>query len=323
MENSSIYLRNQIWYWHDPIYGEKEAKRTVDLGEATVRFSRYVLIVQNSNTINGSLLVVPCSSSKTSDTDVPIPIAHLYHSGITYIRVHSVFPVSPKALQRYICTVPDHVMKDIELGLIQLLAPTVTNNMKKSFVKAFPKREIIKKETILNVPYEIRYMNIYPVNLTAIPKAISRLANTMKITLQQHAIYDSISSQYVSESDKPEYPEDFYVKICSVLYYSMMEYLGLKPDKENKGGFIYPKITSKNPRAAMCFMLDRIYNNGEMPNEYSGSQLMKEYREQYGKIVNGFDVKWLTGLKNKIITKLALNEAAADEIATVLSEVYC
>lgn len=130
MENSCLFIRGQVWYWEDPIYGRKENKLEVSIGEAVLRYSRYCVVAQTTNTIDkSSVLVIPCSSSNHTPHDVPAPLAHIFHDNFTYARTRGIFPVHPKFLQRYICTLPENIMKQIEVELIKLLLPSVHENM--------------------------------------------------------------------------------------------------------------------------------------------------------------------------------------------------
>lgn len=130
MENSCLFIRGQVWYWEDPIYGRKENKLEVSIGEAVLRYSRYCVIAQTTNTIDkSSVLVIPCSSTNHTPHDVPAPLAHIFHDNFTYARTRGIFPVHPKFLQRYICTLPKNVMKHIEVELVKLLLPSVYENM--------------------------------------------------------------------------------------------------------------------------------------------------------------------------------------------------
>lgn len=139
MENSSLFIRGQVWYWEDPIYGRKENNIDVSIGEATLRYNRYCIIVQTTESVSrSSVLVIPCSSNSHNSHDIPIPLAHLFHDNFTYARTLEIFPVHPKFLQRYICTLPESIMKKIEAELIKTLIPSLTNNMNESeFMERF------------------------------------------------------------------------------------------------------------------------------------------------------------------------------------------
>ena len=129
MEKSCMFLRGQIWYWEDPIYSKKEEGEMVRIGEATIRFSRYVIVAQNTNTIGkGSIAVIPCSSNNSIPHDIAVPLSHLFYENHTYAKVQSIFPVHPKFLQRYICTLSDGIMKKIEAELIKLFIPTLCDD---------------------------------------------------------------------------------------------------------------------------------------------------------------------------------------------------
>jgi mRNA-degrading endonuclease toxin of MazEF toxin-antitoxin module len=129
MNKSYIYVRGQVWYWEDPIYGRKERNESISSWDASVRFSRYVIVIQTTETINPlSVLAIPCSSGNRTPFDVQVPLSHAAtHTDITYARTSLVFPAHPKCLQRYICTLSDSIMETIEDSILKLLAPSVAN----------------------------------------------------------------------------------------------------------------------------------------------------------------------------------------------------
>jgi hypothetical protein len=59
-DRSYTFVRGQVWYWDDPIFGRKEGNMTIPPWDASVRFSRYVIVAQSTLTINPlSVLVIP------------------------------------------------------------------------------------------------------------------------------------------------------------------------------------------------------------------------------------------------------------------------
>lgn len=139
MENSSLFIRGQVWYWEDPIYGRKENNINVSIGEATVRYNRYCIVAQTTNTIDrSSVLVIPCSSTNHTQHDIQAPLAHVFRDNFTYARTRGIFPVHPRFLQKYICTLPENTMKQIELKLIELLIPSMHDAIKEpEFLERF------------------------------------------------------------------------------------------------------------------------------------------------------------------------------------------
>lgn len=132
---STIFMRGQVWYWEDPIYGRKENALDVQIGETTYRYSRYCIIAETTDSIsNNSVMVIPCSTSlgNITNSDVIIPIQHLFNSNYTYAKVKSIFPVHVKYLKNYVCTLPDKCMRQIELELLKILIPTVAKNYDES-----------------------------------------------------------------------------------------------------------------------------------------------------------------------------------------------
>lgn len=136
MDKSTLFIRGQVWYWEDPIYGPKENNIDISIGEATMRYNRYCIVAQTTETIGkSSLLVIPCSSSCNTPYDIPVPLSHLFHDNYSYARIKEIFPVHPKYLQRYICTLSDDVMKQIEGELAKLLMPSIIDTFGKDGFK--------------------------------------------------------------------------------------------------------------------------------------------------------------------------------------------
>lgn len=125
MENSTIFIRGQIWYWKDPVYGSKEEGKQVELGDSLLRYNRYVLVVQTTDTIsNGYVSVIPLSTKCRSDYDIMIPIrCNIYNDYFTYAKTRLIFPAHQGTLIKYVCTVPDTYMDQIEFKLSELLTP--------------------------------------------------------------------------------------------------------------------------------------------------------------------------------------------------------
>lgn len=126
--SASTFVRGQIWYYEDPICGKKDDGIEVPKNECIIRYNRYVIIIQNTETIAGSVLVIPCSSKNNSTNDIKIPISHSKYKDTSYAKCNSIFPVSTYSLTRYICTLSDEVMKTIEAELIKLLIPSNNSN---------------------------------------------------------------------------------------------------------------------------------------------------------------------------------------------------
>lgn len=123
---TSTFARGQVWTWEDPTYGYKSSGKEVDHGEATLRYSRYVLIVQTAETIQTNMLVVPLSTSRFSELDPEINI--ILQSGevstrTSYARINSLFPVHPETLKRYVCSVNETTMEVITSAIMMFLVP--------------------------------------------------------------------------------------------------------------------------------------------------------------------------------------------------------
>ena len=119
---SRIFTKGQIWYWEDPIYFSKREGYTIPEKVSGPRYSRYVIIAQNSDTASHlGIVVIPCSSKRREgEHDVEVPINHLMVDDITYAKCQSIMNVDPKTLIRYICTIPYEAMAVINGELIKM-----------------------------------------------------------------------------------------------------------------------------------------------------------------------------------------------------------
>lgn len=111
------------------MYGDKQNAAGDNItGENTIRYSRYVLVVQDEPRCD-SVLCVPLSTKFSKNTDYRVPVYHpIYREQFSYLKIDRVFNVFPDQLDEYICTVDAETMKLVEAELIRLLCPTVYRN---------------------------------------------------------------------------------------------------------------------------------------------------------------------------------------------------
>jgi len=135
--NSLVYSRGQVWYWHDPVYGKKDEENQVAFGEVTVRYSRYVLIIQNIEEIKPkSILVIPLTTNETDTRDLTMKL--LNKPDQAYIKCHHLMPVSPESLREYVCTVSGSIIQKVEKELHRLLFFKVKEEVMTSSITGRP-----------------------------------------------------------------------------------------------------------------------------------------------------------------------------------------
>lgn len=140
---SSVYMRGQVWYWEDPIYGRKEEGRKIQANEGTMRYNRYVIILQDNLEQHDSLMVVPLSSTSNSSYDVEIEVLHvLCDSTKVYARPRLTFPATKNSLKRYVCTLSNKDMNMISYRIAQLSMPAGITKFMGDQLKSFYKGEI-------------------------------------------------------------------------------------------------------------------------------------------------------------------------------------
>ena len=125
MLNAKRVARGQIWHWSDPIYGEHSADEQNIVGENTIRYSRYVLVVQDEPR-DDSVMVIPLSTKSNKITDYRIPVwSQKFGETFSFLRIDRVFNVHPSQLDGYVCVVSDEVLKLVEAELLRLLCPSI------------------------------------------------------------------------------------------------------------------------------------------------------------------------------------------------------
>lgn len=178
--SSGVFSRGQVWFWEDPVYGEKEDGISIPMLEHTMRYSRYVVIMHTVQNTTSDILVVPISSVSINKFDVPVSVHHVsIEPTATFARVQYCFPAAPLSLKRYVSQLSHKEMSLISFRLMQLIMqPSVTNFVGKQLVDFYNfsqeelsgddniiykvNQEIPKKNTYRDLFYDDRYINSIP-----------------------------------------------------------------------------------------------------------------------------------------------------------------
>lgn len=122
--------RGQLWFWDDPTYGKKNARKIhpedIPYGERALHYSRYVLVLQYPETamIDGkmpSILVAPLSTSENELSNYDVPV-HVYPDGPqSYIKVTRIFSASPTQLTQLVGNVSIDIMYQVDVGIRRTL----------------------------------------------------------------------------------------------------------------------------------------------------------------------------------------------------------
>ena len=132
--NGYKFLRGQMYWWNDPICKQKASNVSSPFGEETVRHSRPVILIQDHTCIeNGSVLVIPCSSSTHNKHDIAITDPEIQKQySVTYLRVDKIMPVNVNTLSRYMLTLNDEIMRKIEKKISKILFPNLNYDWNKN-----------------------------------------------------------------------------------------------------------------------------------------------------------------------------------------------
>lgn len=318
VEKSQIYLRGQVWHWVDPIYHFKEDGKHVADGEATMRFSRYVLIIQEHHSFDNpsSVLVIPCSSYRKLATDIPINITGVTNnSTISYAKPSAIFPVHTRTLQQYMCSVPEEVLLKIDAVLLNLIMPTTIQKLTKVHQK-YVKKYLNELE---HMEYSSKSSS-NELNINCLPAAISKISNTMRATLQEQEVYNEARKYFITRKDVPHFADEFYSNVANSIYYSLLEYLDIQKNVGNK--FKLPTEESLGEKVEMTRVLQTLYQEGKMRIGVSGDQMMKKFKLEHPNLKGGLDIEWSKYLRTKLATKLNMVDGGIDLIINALS-VFC
>lgn len=123
------FVKYQIWYYTDPVYGQKMDGIAAPLIEGPLRYSRYVIIMQNTDTLfdlgldsRDRVLVVPCTTSDMLKFGVDVTIGKNTKASKSNIRCDLIFPVHPKSLTRYVATITSQdKIDELECMMLRLV----------------------------------------------------------------------------------------------------------------------------------------------------------------------------------------------------------
>ena len=129
--------RGQLWRWEDPIYGSKSSGKSIHDKEATTRYSRYVIVMQDEDTISeNSVLVFPATSNPDKD-NIKVSIDYNTYVSYAYVKINKCMSVHLNSLREYICTISDQHMKMLSAALIKLTIPELVCNEGYAAMKEF------------------------------------------------------------------------------------------------------------------------------------------------------------------------------------------
>ena len=122
--------RGQIWFWDDPTYGKKNARKIhpedIPYGERALHYSRYVLVVQYPETAMiddkmPTIMVAPLSTSELELSNYDIPV-HVYPDGpLSYIKLGRIFSASPSQLTQLVGMASLNIMLRVDDSLKMML----------------------------------------------------------------------------------------------------------------------------------------------------------------------------------------------------------
>lgn len=127
MENER-FKRGQVWFWEDPIYGQKCEGNEVEIGESVMRYTRTVVIIQSHPSSAGhGIICAPLSSKNHDPNDIKCSVlANLYmNEGISYIKMNKIFVAHPKMLVKYVTTLDTKIMRAVEGRIVNMLLPSI------------------------------------------------------------------------------------------------------------------------------------------------------------------------------------------------------
>jgi hypothetical protein len=121
---ATIFERGQVWFWEDPIYGPKESKYGIHMGESTQRYSRYVIIAQTTGSIDDkTVMAIPLTTVAGSEpSHVRVLIRNIRKDPTySYAYIGRMFPADVRQLSNYQCKLSREDIDRINRGIAKLL----------------------------------------------------------------------------------------------------------------------------------------------------------------------------------------------------------
>ena len=135
MKGCFPFARGQIWLWEDPICGYKSAHKKRPEEDGSVRYSRYVVIVQQPTEENDqTVLCIPFSSKSCGIHEFQVAVQFTLVDQNSYGRIDKLFPANRKHLVKYICAMDDVSISQMNQKLLYVLGlveyQTVNNGIR-------------------------------------------------------------------------------------------------------------------------------------------------------------------------------------------------
>lgn len=120
--SSNKFIKGQVWYWKDSTYGKKDWNKNVKYGEGTLRYNRFVIIIQDPSTMgkNNTLLCIPMSSHSNDPYDVCTSAIPEYNIEESFARTRMISPININMLEKYIFTISSKELLLINYRLAQI-----------------------------------------------------------------------------------------------------------------------------------------------------------------------------------------------------------
>ena len=158
-------------------------------------------------------------------------------------------------------------------------------------------------------------------------KAVSILSNVIANELHARAVFDEVKGNI---SDKKMYPETFYKCVQNVIFRSLMVFLNFsevdEPNTNNNGThkiFIAPKeIYGTEYEPTMTFIA-RLWTEHLLKDVEEPEAVLSKYYSLYGNTALTIQPKWLYTFKDRIRSKMRINNNGINKLADLIEEVWC
>lgn len=141
MKGCFPFARGQIWLWEDPICGYKSAHKKRPEEDGSVRYSRYVVIVQPPTEENDqTVLCIPFSSKSCGIHEFQVAVQFTLVDQNSYGRIDKLFPANRKHLVKYICAMDDVTISQMNQKLLYILG-LVEHNTVNSGIRQVEKED--------------------------------------------------------------------------------------------------------------------------------------------------------------------------------------
>lgn len=337
------FKKGQVWLWEDPVFGSKKDDAFIPQGECTQRYSRYVIIIQNTETISYAddtdgdpILVVPVTKSRKGSNLIPLKIRSLVNDKnycSCNAKCGAIFPVSSKMLVQYHSDISDDEMSAINRKIAELIGtgsgvkvktgrpPKWTPEAKKMFI-----REYERNSSSCAIKYKISdksaynyYRKFSAENIADVETKNTSADRRFVVDPQsiKFAISKAANLMAVEIINEINISTEFQRTVSCGIFYGIIDFLQIKL----QGGQLnFINASSYNRYQSVYNFLKMFYNDNVSRNMLKFSNAYKYIAEKYDHVKLPYSI--VDAIVNGVNKKVILDEATNKKLTSFITTYY-